>query len=100
MKSATDETARDRVIAALRANPGGLSRSELQRVAACNRGAFRRLVASLVDTGVVVVTDERRDYGGGISPTRVHHLREQVVAEDKVNPGATPFRMPEGDGDG
>lgn len=59
------ETARDRILKAVdAAGEEGCSKSELQRVAAMNRGAFRKLVASLVGTGVLDVSHEYRTPGG------------------------------------
>lgn len=72
---APPETARDRVMAAIRkAGPDGCSKSELQRAAQMNRGAFRKLIASMTDAenGVLAVTIEYRTPGG---KTAVHRER-------------------------
>lgn len=69
-------TGRDRVLQAVdAAGDTGCSKSELQRVAGMNRGAFRKLIASMTDpeNGVLVVTREYREGAGGT--TAVHRLR-------------------------
>lgn len=65
--------ARDRILEILRGEPDGLSRNELFRRAGINRGAFRRLIAALRDTGKVTVTKEYRPNGG---ETAVHRIAE------------------------
>lgn len=74
-QEAPPETARDRILAAVKAaGETGCSKSELQRAAGMNRGAFRKLIASMSDaeTGVLDVTHEYRTPGGR---TAVHRLR-------------------------
>lgn len=63
-------TARQRIIGALAEHPDGLSGSQLHRESGVQRGAFRRIIDSLVASGEVEV--EERDTKSG--KTRVHTL--------------------------
>lgn len=76
-KLTAEETARNRAIAILAAEPNGISKSELRRRIGGNAGAFRRLFQRMVDTGVIEThMEERADCG----PTRVCTLKHRANA--------------------
>lgn len=76
MESATKaktKTARERALDALRANPDGLSKSELRKEIGGNAGAFRRLIQSMIDKDEIIVVEEHRATCG---LTKVHKIAE------------------------
>lgn len=70
-------TARERVLAYLKANPGGVSKSKLRDEIGGNAGAFRRLISSMEDREEIVITEEHNPNWG---PTKIVRVPELVDA--------------------
>lgn len=67
------DSTRNRILQVLGEEPSGLSKAELQRRVERNPGAFRRARHRLVEEGLIVVTEEDRDYGR----TTVHRISDE-----------------------
>lgn len=72
-------TTKESIIQALRENPEGMSRRQLQIAADKNIGTVRAVLARMQNNDEITVETVDREYG----PTRVHKLTPRMVADQQ-----------------